>query len=118
MEEKKKVKGWLTLLVILCFMRPVGFNNLAQEANYIVLGATAISFYGGHRLWKVFKKSSISIAIACLWLSLPLGSCLFAISKGMPYPEAIGYSIGSAIFAFIWTIYLKRSKQVKSLYVD
>lgn len=145
--ELSGVEGWLLFLVVsLVVLGPLAtilmtaadlnqateiYPNavgtaLWENAKLIAWVSAAafciISVYAGITLAKKHVRSSVTVAIACLWTAGPvLGiASLMAMGQagGEPNASDFGAAVGRpVIWAGIWTAYLLRSKRVQHTYL-
>ena len=92
----------------------------------IVATAAALSVMTGYRLRADHRPESVKLAKKALWLIGPMSNALLNVSMIVvlqlnPTPEFIGSAIGGlaggCIVAFIWTVYLSRSRRVRNTYL-
>lgn len=84
---------------------------------------TMISISAGYALSSRHRPSTVTFAIACLWVIGPVGDFAYIIASALIFgaipslsPEMVGSIVGSAARSAIWTAYLLRSKRVKNTY--
>jgi hypothetical protein len=100
-----------------------GNFKLTIWSAYCVFAAISIS--AGYRLWKNHEPQTVRFAIYAVWIIGPLSELVMGLLLPVLFapirfadlaPEILGSVLGSAIYAGVWTAYLKRSQRVKNTF--
>lgn len=103
-----------------------GWSEYKIFAWIAVFGTSVVYMISGHRLWKVHRPKSVSMAIWVMWLAPLLLILAFAVFSniflGAPVAEFFADTevwktiFQAAIQALIWTMYLRLSRRVQNTY--
>jgi len=101
------------------------WQSFKTYSNWALLLSLSITFSAGYRLWKIHTPESVNFAIAAMWIAAPASVLLQVgaayLSIGLDAlreaaPEMISGVVRGWIVAFVWTMYLLKSRRVRNTY--